>query len=64
MRNFCKKIRFKRSHLGLFAFPNVAIRHFLDILYDVPKEDIDTEMLKGIFKDKAWGDLPYALTTK
>ncbi|CAE7881767.1 unnamed protein product [Symbiodinium necroappetens] len=34
--------------------------HFLDILHDVPKEDIDTGMLKGIFKDKAWGDVPYA----
>ncbi|CAE7833016.1 unnamed protein product [Symbiodinium microadriaticum] len=47
-----------------FASPNVAIRHFLDILHDVPKEDIDTDMLKGIFKDKAWGDLPYALKIK
>ncbi|OLQ02920.1 hypothetical protein AK812_SmicGene14187 [Symbiodinium microadriaticum] len=43
---------------GLFAFPNVAIRHFLDILYDVPKEDIDTEMLKGIFKERIIDTLP------
>ncbi|CAE7863483.1 unnamed protein product [Symbiodinium microadriaticum] len=47
-----------------FASPNAAIRHFLDILHDVPKEDIDADMLKGIFKDKAWGDLPYALKIK
>ena len=38
-----------------FASPNVAIRHFLDTLHDVLKEDMDTDMLKGIFKDKAWG---------
>ena len=32
--------------------------HFLDISHDVPKTDLDIENLKGIFKNKAWSDLP------
>ena len=64
MRNFCKKSSIQTRFPLRFASPSVAIRHFLDILYDVPKEDMDTDMLKDIFKDKAWGDLPYAFKTK
>ncbi|OLP77769.1 Aldehyde dehydrogenase [Symbiodinium microadriaticum] len=38
-----------------FASPSVSIRHFLAIIPDVPKDDIDTDGLQGIFEDKAWG---------
>ena len=38
--------------------------HFLDISHDVPKTDLDIENLKGIFKNKAWSDLPVIMKLK
>eukprot|EP00439_Symbiodinium_sp_Y106_P008899 s5464_g1.t1 len=38
--------------------------HFLDISHDVPKTDLDIENLKGIFKNKAWSDLPVIMKPK
>ena len=32
--------------------------HFLDVSHDVAKGDLDVDNLKGMFKNKAWGDLP------
>ena len=32
--------------------------HFLDVSHDVAKGDLDIDNLKGIFKYKAWSDLP------
>ena len=38
--------------------------HFLDISHDVPKTDLDIENLKGMFKNKAWSDLPVIMKLK
>ena len=41
-----------------FSNPNQAVRHFIDIVHNIPRGELDVDNLKGIFRDKAWGDLP------
>ena len=33
-------------------------KHFVDLVHDIPSGEIDTDTLKGIIRNKAWGDLP------
>ena len=38
--------------------PAQLMTHFLDVSHDVAKGDLDIDNPKGIFKYKAWSDLP------
>ena len=41
-----------------------SIKHFVDLIYDVEPSSIDMDNLKAIIRDKAWQELPEALTLK
>ncbi|OLP89926.1 hypothetical protein AK812_SmicGene28558 [Symbiodinium microadriaticum] len=41
-----------------FHLPPQLMTQFLDVSHDVAKGDLDIDNLKGIFKNKAWSDLP------
>ena len=44
--------------LQRFSSPAQLMTHFLDVSHDVAKGDLDIDNFKGIFKNKAWSDLP------
>lgn len=41
-----------------------SIKHFVDLVIDVPKRDVDVASLKAVFRDKAWDELPAVLKLK
>lgn len=40
------------------------IKHFLDLVLDIPKATIDVQSLQAIFRDKAWEELPEVMKPK
>ena len=58
------EIGFTSPCIPRFSSPAQLMTHFLDISHDVPKTDLDIENLKGIFKNKAWSDLPVIMKLK
>ena len=41
-----------------------SIKHFVDIILDIPKSSIDMGNLKAIFRDQAWDELPEVMKLK
>ena len=41
-----------------------SIKHFVDLITDVPKTAIDLTSLQAVFRDQAWQELPEILTLK
>ena len=40
------------------------IKHFIDLVVDVPKDSIDIPQLQAVFRDKAWDELPDVMKPK
>ena len=38
-----------------------SIKHFVDLITDVPKASIDLPSLQAVFRDQAWHELPEVL---
>ena len=41
-----------------------SIKHFLDVIRNIPPKDIDVDHLKTIFRDQAWSELPTIFNSK
>ena len=41
-----------------------SIKHFLDVVRNIPEKDIDVDQLKAIFRDQAWSELPAVFNPK
>ena len=41
-----------------------SIKHFIDLITDLPKAAIDLPSLQAIFRDKAWDELPELMKPK
>ncbi|CAE7491827.1 unnamed protein product [Symbiodinium sp. CCMP2592] len=54
----------RELHEHVFSSPTQLMTHFLDVSHDVTKTNLDIDNLKGIFKNKAWSDLPAIMKLK
>jgi hypothetical protein len=41
-----------------------AIKHYVDLILDIPKDSVDVVSLKAIFRDQAWDELPAFMKPK
>ena len=41
-----------------------SIKHFVDIVLDIPKDSVDLVGLQAIFRDQAWDELPFFMKPK
>lgn len=41
-----------------------SLKHFVDVIYDVPPGSVNINNLKAIIRDKAWEELPEVLKMK